>query len=269
MFSSQIHITFNCREDERIISPILKHRPNKLYYFTAFIKKTKQKDANMSFYKKNVEKLNFQLPNLEIITKEIDYSEYIEIIQELSKIIKIEREHNNTCQIYLNASTGSKMTSLASVEASKLWNCKVYYLFAEEYDPESNGALHKGKMYLIEPITFPIQKPQEIYIVTIRIIANLIDKKYKDKDIGVSSQKFIYQKDLVNELEILGYLNVENRTDDKNKRKSSLYMRAKHNYLQPLENELKYIKISKDKRNKKIFLTKSGKDVLEIFRYYY
>ncbi|KKK54712.1 hypothetical protein LCGC14_3081930, partial [marine sediment metagenome] len=47
MFSPQIHIVFNCEEEDRITKPIIENLPSKLYIFTAFIKKTQEKDLNI------------------------------------------------------------------------------------------------------------------------------------------------------------------------------------------------------------------------------
>ena len=52
MFSPQIHIVFNCEEEGRITKPIIDNPPNRLYFFTAFLRKTKQKDVNISYYQK-------------------------------------------------------------------------------------------------------------------------------------------------------------------------------------------------------------------------
>lgn len=38
-------------------------------------------------------------------------------------------------------------------------------------------------------------------------------------------------------------------------------------FLEPLVYEMKYIKISDDKRNKKVYLTEIGKDILKIFKF--
>ncbi|KKM21564.1 hypothetical protein LCGC14_1634180 [marine sediment metagenome] len=38
-------------------------------------------------------------------------------------------------------------------------------------------------------------------------------------------------------------------------------------FLEPLVKEMKYIKISDDKRNKKVYLTEVGKDILKIFKF--
>ncbi|MFW9882071.1 MAG: DUF6293 family protein [Candidatus Thorarchaeota archaeon] len=266
MFSPQIHITFNCEEEERITKPIIENPPNKLYIFIAFIKKSQEKDINMHFYEKNIKLLKEKIPLLEIITKEVDYTDYIEIIQELSKIIKSEREENANCKIFINVSTGSKMASLASAEASKLWNCELYYVHSSKYDPHGGGPRHKGEFYIFKPITFPIEKPKKTFIRTLKLIENLITRKYQDKIYDQTKEKFVYMKYLIQELEENGYIELDSKHKEPSSLKSALYMKSR-NFLEPLVNELKYIKISDDKRNKKVYLAPIGKDILEIFKF--
>lgn len=265
MFSPQIHIVFNCEEEERITKPIIDNPPNKLYYFTAFVRVTKQKDVNMDYYEKNLKFLKKKIPLLEVIQKEVDYTNYIEIIQELSKIIKLERETNPNCNIFINISTGSKMAAIASIEASKLWNCEIYYVFSSLYDPHGEGPRHKGEFFIVTPITFPTKKPKEIFIKTLKIIDNLTKRKYQKKDHNEKQKKFIYKKSLIEELESKRFIKLESKHQDPSSRKSALYMKS-NTLLGPLVKDLKYIEISDDKRNKKVFLTEVGKKVLEIFK---
>ncbi len=266
MFSPQIHIVFNSKEEDRIIKPILDNAPNKVYYFTAIIRKTGQKDVNLSFFEANSKELKDNIPSIEIIQKELDYTNYIEIIQEISKIVKKERENNLNSKIYINVSSGSKMTALASVEASKLWNCKIYYVYASKYDPTSKGPMHKGEMIIKTPITFPINKPPELYINILKLIENMLIDKYDKKGFADREEKFIYKKNLVLGLYDKGLLTLTRKNDDARKLTSSLYMKSKK-ILSILANELKYIEISEDKRNKKILLTDIGKSILEIFKF--
>ncbi|TXT58308.1 MAG: hypothetical protein BAJALOKI2v1_400040 [Promethearchaeota archaeon] len=266
MFPPSIHIVYNSKEAERITEPIVKHIPNKLYYFTAYIRSTDQRDVNIDFFQKNTSYLKERIPSLEIIRRELDYTNYIETIQELSKIIKNERKENPEAKIYINISTGSKITALASVEASKLWDCKIYYVYSTHYDPKSDGAQHKGEMIIKTPITFPINKPDEEFIKILKYIENLIDEKYRGKDVSNVKRKYIYKKHLVENLYEEGFLKLQSKHKNKRKLKSSIYMKSRK-YLDPLENDLNYIEISNDKRNKKVFLSETGKEILQIFEH--
>ena len=266
MFSPQIHIAFNCEEEERITKPVIDNPPNKLHLFTAFIKKTQQKDINMHFYERNIKTLKKEIPLLKIITKEVDYTDYIEIIQELSKIIKNEREENPNCKIFINVSTGSKMASLASSEASRLWDCQIYYVHSTKYEPHGEGPRHKGEFFIFEPATFPIEKPKEIYVRTLKLIDNLISEKYQDKIYDKKKEKFIYLKNLIYKLEAEKYIELVSKHEEPGSFKSALYMKSR-NFLEPLVKELKYIKISNDRRNKKVSLTSIGREILKIFKF--
>ena len=267
MFSPQIHIVFNSREDERITKPIVENPPNKLYYFKAIVRKTNQKDVNLEFFEKNIKFIKKRVYSLEIIPREVDYTNYIEIIQELSKIIQYERESNPNCHIFINVSSGSKMTSIASTEASRLWDCEIYYLYSSEYVPNGIGPRHKGEFYIMKPITFPINKPDKIYVKTLKLIQELVTNKYSNKDYDTSKREFIYLKRLIEELESEGFVKLKIEHDDPRSRKSALYMKIRH-FLDPLIADLNYIELSNDKRNKKVFLTEKGREVLKIFKFY-
>ncbi|MHA1439846.1 MAG: HFX_2341 family transcriptional regulator domain-containing protein [Promethearchaeota archaeon] len=266
MCSSIIHITFNSRENHRISLPILQHNPDKLYYFTAYIKNTEQKDINMKFFRQNIKTLKKSLPTLNIIQKEIDYTNYIEIIQELSKIIKNEREINPNCKIYINIGTGSKITAIASTEASRLWNCELIYVYSNKYDPYSSGPRHKGEMIVNTPKIFPIVKPEKTFLEILKIIKNAIKIKYQNKE-GPIKNKFLYKKNLLKLLINSGHLKLKSKNKNQRFNQASLYMKLNQKFLKPLNSKLNYINISKDKRNKKIYITEKGNIVLKIFKY--
>ncbi|MBD3255098.1 MAG: hypothetical protein GF383_08385 [Candidatus Lokiarchaeota archaeon] len=265
----QIHIIFNCEEEERLTKPIIDNSPDKVYYFKAYIKETGQTDVNVAFYERNVKSLKDQIPELVIKDKIVDYTDYIETIQELSKIIRKERERDSECQIYINVSSGSKITSLAAVEASKLWDCEIYYVYSSYYDPlgpAKNQPMHKGKVIIKTPTTFPIRQPKRQYLRILNLIGEMIEDKYRNKEYNKKKRKYLFKKYVIDKLYDEGLLKLQRKNKDPRKLTSSLYMKGTK-YFNHLEKELKFIKISDDKRNKKIFLTKKGQDILDIFKY--
>ncbi len=265
MHSPRIHIIFNCAEDRRITEPLIKYQPDRVYYFTANIKSTGQSDEHMDFYRKNIIVLKKSLPKVEIIQKEVDYTDYIHVIQEISKIIKYEQELDSDSKIYINIGSGSKITSLASAEASKLWNCNSYYVHSTEYNP-GLGARHVGKIIIKESINFPVRKPKRRLLEVLKIIKNMINQRYIGKECQIS-EKFVYKKRLLEKLIETGHLKLITKNQNIRFKTSSYYMKLNQRYLRPLEQELKFIKISKDRRNKKIYVTPKGYDVLRIFEY--
>ncbi|TXT67025.1 MAG: hypothetical protein BAJALOKI1v1_210027 [Promethearchaeota archaeon] len=268
LFEKQIHIIFNFKERLRVMGPLLQHQPHKLYYFTAIIKDPNQKEIHLSYFNQNCSELEQKLPNLEIFSKEIDYTDYFKIIQELSKIIKRERQENSNSKIFINISTGSHITTLASIEASKLWNCNIYYASSTEYRPYDEEFDHNGEIRVQTPLIFPIQKPKEKYIRILQLIEKMIEERDIQKDYNSSDHKFVYKKELILKLFETSLLALQKNNKNTRKRLASQYMKSQK-YLQPMDKELKVIKISKEKRNKKIRLTDKGKNLLEIFRYHF
>ncbi|MHA1283253.1 MAG: HFX_2341 family transcriptional regulator domain-containing protein [Promethearchaeota archaeon] len=258
-------MVFNCPEEKRITEPILQKPPIHLYYFTAYIKSTGQKDEHMDFFNKNVEVLQRELPNLEIIQKEIDYTDYLEVIQEISKIVKEEREKNPDCEICINLGSGSKMTALASAEASSLWNCSPYYVHSTYYNPQPAGPRHEGEIIVKTPVLFPLIKPDEELIMILKIIDNLMEEKYSVAEYEYE-RRFIYKKELLDYLIDNRIIELDRINPDDRKTRSSYYMKMKSKYLDKLEN-LNYIEIEREKRSQKIYLTNKGEDVVKIFKY--
>lgn len=158
------------------------------------------------------------------------------------------------------------MASIASTEASRLWDCQIYYVHSSKYEPHGEGPRHKGEFFIFEPITFPIEKPKEIYIRILKLIDSLIKKKYQDKIYDKKKEKFIYLKNLIYKLEAEKYIELVSKHEEPGSFKSALYMKSR-NFLEPLVKELKYIKISDERRNKKVFLTSIGIEILKIFKF--
>jgi hypothetical protein len=269
IFSPIVHIIFNCPETGRITEPILQNPPHKIYYFTAFIKKTKQKDVYLQYMEDNIKTIQTHIPAITIIQQPIDYVDYIEIIQQISKIVKKEREENPNVTIYINISSGSKITAIASIEAAKIWDLEDYYVYSSKYQYDG-GPMHTGDYYIEKPETFPTQRPDKNHIQTLKLIETMLIRKYNGKalleDKLVSDEKFVYFKELIRELEFANIIDLERKNKEASKQKSALYMKAK-DFLDPLEKTLGYITISKDKRNRKVYLTNKGEILTKIFRY--
>ena len=62
------------------------------------------------------------------------------------------------------------------------------------------------------------------------------------------------------------YIELVSKHEEPGSFKSALYMKSR-NFLEPLVKRLKYIKISDERRNKKVFLTSIGIEILKIFKF--
>ncbi|MFX1259124.1 MAG: DUF6293 family protein [Promethearchaeota archaeon] len=262
IFRRRIHITFNCEEDVAITSPIISSKPHKIYYFIAYIKKSGQKDVNMNFCKKNIETIRENLGNIEIETLEVDYTDHIEIIQELSKIVKKERTIQSNCEIFINALRC--VTGIASFITSSLWNCELFYDYAEFYDNSGRGARQKGRLFFEYPFIFPFKKPSQRCIQVLKIIKDFLKTRPYNK---FAESKYIKKRDLVKLLKTTGFLTPKKNPRTYRTQLSSLYSQLDRRFLNELSN-LKYIKILDDNGRKNVFITKTGEEILKIYKYY-
>jgi len=198
--------------------------------------------------------------NVEVIQKGINIHDYIDVIQNVSLVIKSEREANPSTSIFINLSVGTKITAIAAMDACRFWNCKPYYVIPEYYLPETEvtkqtTALSSGKMEIFEPPIFQINKPSPKLIEALKIIAENSD--------GIHKKEF-RKKLLARKL-----LKLIKKYDDPRdpKKLSSEYMAMNQQFIIPLRDHWNYIQVSAARRNQKITLTEMGQEALQIFKY--
>jgi len=198
--------------------------------------------------------------NIEVIQLGINIHDYIEVIQNISKIIKSERETDPNTEIFINISVGTKITSIAGMDACRFWNCVPYYVIGEKYIIEKEVtkqtlALSSGKMDIFIPPNFKLIKPSSNLIEALKIVA--------EKKIG------IYKKEFRKKLIAKNLLIIQKKYDlpKDPKKLSAEYMAMNQQYLYPLKDLWNFIQISNAKRNQLINLTKDGEEIVQIFKY--
>lgn len=249
--TSRIHIAFQGKEIDRIAEPIIQNKGDKTYIFIFRDEKTEK------FYKQ-YEAIKQKLEKNKIVTFPIpaEIHDYNNVIQNISQIIKIERERESACEIFINISVGTKITAIAGMDACRIWKCKPYYVLPEEYLPEENEEqLSRGIKNIFSPPQFEIVKPEENLIQALKILA--------------SKKNGMYKKDFKKRLEEKKLLTILKKYEDPRdpKKKSAEYMALNQQYIIPLKQTWKYIEESNEKRNKKIIITQTGLEILEIFKY--
>ena len=251
--ANRIHIAFQGFEIDRIAEPIIQNRGDKVYIIIFRDEKTEQFMEQFNIIKKKLEEENIQ-----VIQEKAEIHDYNDVIQKISQIIKEEREQNPSCEIFINISVGTKITSIAGMDACRLWNCTPYYVLPEKYLPEEDekkSSLSRGIKKIISPPQFEIVKPKKNLIQALKILAT--------KKNGMYKKEF---KKRLEEKKLLRILKKYNDPRDP-KKKSAEYMALNQQYIIPLKQKWKYIDESDDKRNKKITITKMGFEILEIFKY--
>ncbi|NVM28578.1 MAG: hypothetical protein HWN65_07020 [Candidatus Helarchaeota archaeon] len=254
-YINRIHIAFQGPEVERISYPIIQIKADRAYIFIF------QDESTEKFIKQYhlIEK-QLKESNIEVVQKGVNIHNYIEIIQNISKIIKSEREENPNTEIFINLSVGTKLTAIAAMDACRFWDCIPYYVIAEHYISElevtkNTIALSSGKMEIFQPPIFKLNKPKPNIIEALKIIAV--------KEGG------IHKKEFRKKLLAKNLLKIQKKYDDpKDPNKlSAEYMAMNHQYLKPLQDEWEYIHVSDARRNQKITLTELGEEAVQIFKY--
>jgi len=252
--ANRIHIAFQGKETDRISEPIIRYKGDKAYIFIFRDEKTEKFMEQHRWIKEKLAE-----NNIDTITINTEIHDYNEVIQKISKIIKQERDINPKCEIFVNISVGTKITAIAAMDACRLWECTPYYVIPEEYIPEgghASSSLSKGIKDIITPPQFDIVKPEKNLIQALKILAT-------------TKREYMYKKEFKKKLQEKKLLKIMKQYNDPKdpKKKSAEYMALNQQYIIPLKQKWKYIEESDDKRNKKISLTKLGREALEIFKY--
>lgn len=199
---------------------------------------------------------------IEVIQQGVNLLDYVDIIQNISKIVKLERENNPDTEILINLSVGTKITAIAAMDACRFWDCKPYYVVGEKYISEKEitqetRSLSSGKMDIFTPPVFKLIKPTQTLIEALKIIA--------ERKSGIYKKEF--RKRLLAKNLLVIQKKYENPKDPK--KLSAEYMAMNQQYIYPLKDIWKYITVSDAKRNQKVSLTELGEETVQIFKYFY
>lgn len=262
--SRRVHILFIDRELERFMAPIREFNPHKIY---VFVFNNIQEDKNYEIaYPPLLEEIKKFNNNIEIEIIGVRYTEYFEVIQEISKIVDKERKNDKNVRIQINCSTGAKMSSVACVDAARLWNLEIIYVFSNDFVPDRYPK-HIGEMKIIIPPTFPIKKPSWRELEALRIINELIEENNKKNLYEDPEDKdYVFRdkvQDIIIERKIISTEGKENKLSKRTRESEAFRTKI----MEPL---LKngYIKITKFSKTYKIYLTNEGKRIAQVFKYY-
>jgi hypothetical protein len=237
----RVHIASVGFEVKRITEPLLMERADKVYLITHL------HDDKASPYLDKILKILRKEKFLKIEKRTTNIWNLFDCLQTYKEIIKSEEGHSH---IYINVSTGSKVTSIAGTLACMIWKGTPYYVHIEyndNKDPE-DGLPDEKVNALLELPVYSINKPRPESITVLQIIS-----RYKGTKIKKSK--------LIDELEREGLI-------DKN-----LSSAAKHSKLKGLlspisvsgglENPL--VDVEYKGRQSNVFMTTQGESTLKIF----
>jgi CRISPR/Cas system-associated protein Csm6 len=169
-----------------------------------------------------------------------------ECLEKFREIIFKEKQNH----IYINVSTGTKITSIAGMLSCMLWGATPYYApvaypKTQEVEPPPTEIVEDPEVLPVYGINKP--RPESL------LILHLLKKA------GGRMRK----AQLINELERLGVIRLKDESILK------LSKSAKHSQLRvtldPMEREWNYVKVESNGRRSEVMLTEQGETALRIF----
>ncbi len=241
-----VHIVPIGLEIDRAVIPLRKHNADRVYLLT----QEKEDDASKYFLDKVRENIETDCPRLKgnvIIEKYERWDDLSGIMSKICGIVKHERSEGN--RVFVNISSGGKLTGIAGTIISLMYGVKAYYVIPEVYnDRKERKPPTSGYKTTLELPEFSIEKPDDKLVHVLQII-----DKY-----GRTTQKKIVEE-LIDE----GAMRSSSE-DGKKLSKNALYALFWRNFLQPLL-EKGWVLKEGQRRAAKLSLTGEGENILRIF----
>jgi hypothetical protein len=176
----------------------------------------------------------------------IDIWDLFACIEKFREIILSERGNH----VYVNVSTGTKITAMAGMLACMLWAATPYYARVSYPSLKATIDFHTEHVEDSEVLpVYDINKPKPEFMLVLSII---------QQDGGR-----IRKARLIEKLEKLNIIRI------RDERRTELSEAAKHSQLRaildPMESEWKYLTIEASGRRSEVIITEQGKAALKIF----
>lgn len=232
----RVHIVPVGHDSTRITEPLLSKKADRVY----FIRHVKDKRSRYYDF------ITKELKNkVEIREEFVDIWDLFKCIEKFKEIVNLEKDNH----LYVNVSTGSKISAIAGMFTSMLLkNVEPYYVDIE-YPPQEITEVKKQVVKKsIELPVFGINQPKKTFLTVLNILSKH-GKMNKSKLIEeLMKNSVIKQKDIT---------------------KNPFTVHAKHSQLRaildPMERNWDFVKIEGRGRSSKVEITPQGKFALRIF----
>ena len=236
----RVHIAPVGYEFRRVTEPLIRMQADKVYLVTYA-----KYDTVSNFLAEIEKEIANKYAHIQIIKMSLDIWDLYACIEKFHEIISKEEENH----VYVNVSTGTKITAIAGMLACMMWNAQPYYVPVSYPIKEVKKVLTE---HVEEPKLFPtyeIKQPKQEFMS----ILNLLQKNK-----GVMRKVKIIEK--------LEDSKIVRRTDEKG---NDLSSPAKHSQLRalldPMEKEWNLITVKASGRRSEVSITAQGETALKIF----
>jgi CRISPR locus-related DNA-binding protein len=239
----RIHIAPVGFEFRRVTEPLIRMQADKVYLVTYG-----PDDSAKKFFEQIKKELGQNYKNIKVEEIFVDIWNLYECIEKYRAIVLEEKRKGN--HVYMNVSTGTKITSIAGMLSCMLWGALPYYArvsYPSMKKTEIPPTEHVDEADLL-PV-YEVRKPKTEYLLILSILKLNNGKMRKAR--------------LIEKLEAKGIIRLKDESKMKLTEPAKLsQLRA---ILEPLETDWKYIKVEASGRRSEVMLTEQGETALKIF----
>lgn len=236
------HIVAIGYDSTRVTEPLLQRKADRVH----FLRYTKDKKS--PYYDFIEKELKEKAAHIEIIPYFLDLWDLYESIKKYREIIQNENKEQN--HVYVNISTGSKITSIAGMLSCMSWGATPYYVHVVYPSPKRSKKIPLMKVKNIDDLpVYGINKPPPTNLKILKIL-NENKKKMRKSDLilALEGERIIIPKESIG---------------------SDFTIHAKHSQLRailaPMENDWKFVEIFPHGKQSDVILTEQGEKALKIF----
>lgn len=236
----RVHIAPIGFEFHRVTEPLIRMQADKVYLVT-----TAEDDNAAKFFSQIKNELKQNYTHIKVEEVFLDIWDLYDCLEKFREIILNEKGNH----IYLNVSTGTKITAMAGMLSCMMWNAFPYY--APVRYPSAKEIKIPTEQVLDPEIleTYDIRKPTNEEMLVLSLIQSSGGTMRKSKLIEkLEEEKIIKIRDE----------NVTQLTDA-----------AKHSQLRaildPMENRWNFVSVESSGRRSEVSITEKGKTALKIF----
>ncbi|MWV40571.1 hypothetical protein GRS80_12620 [Natrialba sp. INN-245] len=222
-----------------------------IYQFNADKVVLIRQDSSTDYETEYQRNLISELEDNDRIELEISECDFFDLESSLHALTSIIREHDEH-DVYVNVSTGSKITAIAAVIACQNLDATPFYVRPEFRN--NDGKLEPPKEPLVSGVgeitdipVFSLRKPSTNQLLVLSHLAEEDGATKKDLIEFGKSQEFDF------------IVNSETTSQE------GLYRLLETHIIEPLQSE-SFISIKKDGRTKRVDLSDRGKEALQVFQ---
>lgn len=240
----RIHISPVGFQFKRVTEPLIGMQADKVYLVSY-----QENDSGQEYLHLIKKELSENYKHIRIAEVFVNIWDLYQCIETFREIIHKERNNH----VYINVSTGTKITAIAGMLSCMLWNASPYYAKVNYLAQKKEIDIPSEHIVEIHSLpVYDINKPKSEVMLVLDLLKSAGGKMKKAH--------------LISKLEENGIIRIKDET------KVELTDSAKHSQLRaildPMEFDWKYVRVEASGRRSEVFLTEQGDNALRIFGVY-